>query len=267
MRIWCALRCSLTAFSCLALPAAPTSSPGTPGLPDPAARAARAARDDALAAALRRGGLPAFLHHWYELPMWAQLRASPRCAPLEAARCVEQERLACCAGASAPGQRRCAWLIILPRSMDAKACPLPSPAPVPRFEAVLRQRLAGGDAAQLAAVLSAASPGRAPSVWRELEAAAGAGTLPPLLLVAGRADAKFVRAAEQLAARLAPAGGATSDDEGDWHLAAPAADDVQAEGGGAAPAEVAVLPGAGHAVHIERPAELLATLQRFLDRR
>lgn len=130
---------------------------------------------------------------------------------------------------------------------------------------MLQQRRASGDAAQLAAVLSAASPGRAPSVWHELEAAAGDGALPPLLLVAGQADAKFVRAAEQLAARLVP-DGATSDDEDDWTRAAPAADDLQAEGAGAVPAELAVLPGAGHAVHLERPAELLAVLQRFLAR-
>ena len=51
---------------------------GTPGLPDPTARAERAARDDALATALRTGGLPPFLEHWYRQPMWAPLRASPR---------------------------------------------------------------------------------------------------------------------------------------------------------------------------------------------
>ena len=51
---------------------------GTPGLPGAAARAERAVRDDQLAAALRDGGLPAFLHNWYQQAMWAPLRASPR---------------------------------------------------------------------------------------------------------------------------------------------------------------------------------------------
>ena len=171
---------------------APPSLPaaGTPGLADLAVRAERAASDDALAAALREGGLQRFVRHWYQLPMWAPLRGSPR------------------------------------------------------FHALLQERQGSGDAQQLAAVLAAASPGRAPSVWRELQAAAAAGCLPPLLLVAGQEDGKFVGVAERLAASLAPAG----DEEG------PA---------GAAAAQVAVVPGCGHAVHIERPAELLALLQRF----
>jgi isochorismate synthase/2-succinyl-5-enolpyruvyl-6-hydroxy-3-cyclohexene-1-carboxylate synthase/2-succinyl-6-hydroxy-2,4-cyclohexadiene-1-carboxylate synthase/O-succinylbenzoate synthase len=114
----------------------------------------------------------------------------------------------------------------------------------PRFQALLQQRQGSGDAQQLAAVLAAASPGRAPSVWRELQAAAAAGSLPRLLLVAGQEDGKFVGVAERLAASLTPAG----DKEG------PA---------GAAAAKVALVPGCGHAVHIERPAELLQLLQRF----
>lgn len=159
---------------------------GTPGLPDPAARAQRAARDDALAAALRQGGLPAFLPGWYAQPLWAPLRRSPR------------------------------------------------------FKAMLRQRQ-GGDERQLAAVLAAASPGRAPSLWQELPAAAAAGALPPLLLVAGAQDTKFAGVAQRLALALAPA-----------------------DGQGAV-AEVALLPGCGHAVHVERPLDLLAALDRFCD--
>ena len=176
----------------LHLPLAPPSlaAAGTAGLGDPAARLERAARDDALATALRDGGLQRFVGHWYQLPMWAPLGASPR------------------------------------------------------FQSLLQQRRGSGDAQQLAAVLAAASPGRAPSVWRELQAAAAAGSLPPLLLVAGQEDGKFVGVAERLAASLAPTG----------H------DEASA---GAAVAQVALVPGCGHAVHIERPAELLALLQRF----
>lgn len=138
---------------------------------------------------------------------------------------------------------------------------------------MLQQRQAAGDAAALAAVLAAASPGRAPSLWLELEAAAAAGAVPPLLLVAGREDGKFVGIAEKLAARLAAAGTAATDaeeEEGDWHagqLPAGSGDSgSDALQGGGASVEVALLPGCGHAPHIERPVELLAALQQFFAR-
>lgn len=108
---------------------------------------------------------------------------------------------------------------------------------------MLAQRRQAGDAEQLAAVLAAASPGRAPSLWGELPAAAAAGSLPPLLLVAGQQDGKFVGAAQKLAGLLA------QGDAGD---------------AGANTARVALVPGCGHAVHIECPVELLAVLQSFL---
>jgi 2-succinyl-6-hydroxy-2,4-cyclohexadiene-1-carboxylate synthase len=60
------------------------------------------------------------------------------------------------------------------------------------------------------------------------------GLRPPTLLVAGALDAKFAAIAGQMAA------------------AAPAA-------------RVALVPGAGHAVHLERPAELAALVAAFLD--
>lgn len=163
-------------------------------MPGAAERAQRAARDDALAAALRHGGLDSFLHDWYQLPLWVQLRSSPR------------------------------------------------------FQAMLAQRRRGGDACQLATVLAAASPGRAPSLWQELPAAAAGGRLPPLLLVAGGEDAKFVGVAERLAAELRMTAG------GPTQAAAPILQ-----------VEVVLVPGAGHAVHIERPVELLAALQQFCD--
>lgn len=242
-------------------PSHPTPA-GTPGLPDAAARAERAARDDSLAAALRIGGLPAFLEHWYQQPMWAPLRSSPRCVPAALRRSVH-----------ASGQTvSSSSLVCVFLSHSKPACHHPWLPHLCRFAAMLQQRQAAGDAAQLAAVLAAASPGRAPSMWHELEVAAAAGSLPPLLLVAGQADSKFVGIAEKLAARLAAAGGAAGstdeDEEGDWHAAqlAPAGGDSGADAflGGCASVEVALLPSCGHAPHIERPVELLAVLQRFL---
>jgi 2-succinyl-6-hydroxy-2,4-cyclohexadiene-1-carboxylate synthase len=58
---------------------------------------------------------------------------------------------------------------------------------------------------------------------------------PPTLLVAGALDGKFAAIAGQMAAAIGP------------H------------------ARVALVPGAGHAVHLERPAELAALVQEFLD--
>ena len=59
---------------------------------------------------------------------------------------------------------------------------------------------------------------------------------PPVLLVAGAEDAKFAVLARQMA-----------------------------EGIGAS-AEVALIPGAGHAAHLEQPEEVGAVVERFLDR-
>ena len=45
---------------------------------DPSLAASRAAADDALSAALLRGGgLQPFLRHWYAMPMWASLTSHP----------------------------------------------------------------------------------------------------------------------------------------------------------------------------------------------
>ncbi len=110
---------------------------------------------------------------------------------------------------------------------------------------MLAQRRQAGDKEHLVVVLAAASPGRAPSLWDELPAAAAAGSLPPLMLVAGQRDGKFVGVAEKLAGLLEPS---SSN-----------AEEVRAR-----MARVELIPGCGHAVHIERPAELLALLQLFL---
>ena len=53
---------------------------GTAGLRGAAERTQRAARDCAAAAALRAGGSDAFVAAWYRAPLWARLRAHPRCA-------------------------------------------------------------------------------------------------------------------------------------------------------------------------------------------
>ena len=58
---------------------------------------------------------------------------------------------------------------------------------------------------------------------------------PPTLLVAGALDGKFVAIAGQMAAAIGP------------H------------------ARVALVHGAGHAVHLERPSELAVLVQEFLD--
>jgi isochorismate synthase/2-succinyl-5-enolpyruvyl-6-hydroxy-3-cyclohexene-1-carboxylate synthase/2-succinyl-6-hydroxy-2,4-cyclohexadiene-1-carboxylate synthase/O-succinylbenzoate synthase len=107
-----------------------------------------------------------------------------------------------------------------------------------RAAALVAARAARGDAAALARALAGASPGRAPWALPALEAAAAAGCLPPLLLLAGELDPKFVGLAEGAAAALcaARAGAATAR----------------------------VVPGAGHALPSEAPLALLAALEAFL---
>ena len=58
---------------------------------------------------------------------------------------------------------------------------------------------------------------------------------PPTLLVAGALDAKFAAIAREMSAAIGPQ------------------------------ARVALVPGAGHAVHLERPAELAALIEELLD--
>ena len=62
-----------------------------------------------------------------------------------------------------------------------------------------------------------------------------AGLRPPALLVAGEQDAKFCAIAGQMAAAIGPS------------------------------ARVAIVPGAGHAVQLERPAELAALIEAFVS--
>jgi 2-succinyl-6-hydroxy-2,4-cyclohexadiene-1-carboxylate synthase len=81
----------------------------------------------------------------------------------------------------------------------------------------------------LAAALRRLGVGAQEPLWERL-----AGLRCPTLLLAGALDARFAAAAEQMAGAIGPA------------------------------ARVALVPGAGHAAHLERPAEVAALLEGFL---
>ena len=82
----------------------------------------------------------------------------------------------------------------------------------------------------LAAALRLLGTGAQEPLWDRL------GELhPPTLLVAGADDTKFAALAHQMAARIG------------------------------ASAEVALVPAAGHAAHLERPAEIAVLVERFLE--
>ena len=82
----------------------------------------------------------------------------------------------------------------------------------------------------LAAALRRLGTGAQEPLWDRL-----AGLRPPALLVAGERDPKFAAIARELAAAIGPS------------------------------ARVVLVPGAGHAVHLERPAELAALIEELLD--
>jgi 2-succinyl-6-hydroxy-2,4-cyclohexadiene-1-carboxylate synthase len=147
----------------------------SPGIDDAAERARRAASDAGLAGSIERGGVPAFVDAWEQLPLWASQRA----LPASARAALRAERLA--------------------------------------------QRAAG-----LANSLRGAGAGAEPSVLEQLSALA-----MPTLVVAGALDAKYVALAHQMAAAIPQA-------------------------------QLAIVPDAGHAVHLERPAELAVLVGRFL---
>ena len=98
----------------------------------------------------------------------------------------------------------------------------------------IQRRRAHGDPAALAGALEGMSPGRAAPVWGRTSR----GGELPVLFLAGALDTKFCSLAREAAAE---------------------------EPLGAAEAEI--LPGAGHAVHLEAPVALAAALSRFLARR
>jgi 2-succinyl-6-hydroxy-2,4-cyclohexadiene-1-carboxylate synthase len=144
----------------------------SPGIADPAERAGRRLADEALARAVERDGVAAFLDRWLAGPLFATL-------PPE--RAGRQDRLA-------------------------------------------------NTPEGLAAALRLLGTGAQPPLWDRL-----AGLRCPTLLVAGALDAKFAAVAAEMAAAIGPA------------------------------ARVALVPGAGHAAHLERPAAVAGLLQGFLD--
>jgi 2-succinyl-6-hydroxy-2,4-cyclohexadiene-1-carboxylate synthase len=84
--------------------------------------------------------------------------------------------------------------------------------------------------AGLAYALRRLGTGAQEPLWARL-----AGLRPPALLAAGALDAKFAGIAREMAAAIGPA------------------------------ARVALVPGAGHAVHLERPDAMAALVEAFLD--
>jgi 2-succinyl-6-hydroxy-2,4-cyclohexadiene-1-carboxylate synthase len=101
-------------------------------------------------------------------------------------------------------------------------------ATLPPERAGLPERLAN-TAEGLASALRLLGAGAQAPLWDRL-----AGLRCPTLLVAGARDAKFAALAAEMAAAIGPA------------------------------ARLALVPGAGHAVHLERPAEVAALLDGFL---
>lgn len=104
-------------------------------------------------------------------------------------------------------------------------------ATLPEAAAGRAERLAN-TADGLAWALRALGTGAQEPLWDRL-----AGLRPPTLLLAGELDAKFTAIARQMAAAIGPT------------------------------AKVALVPGAGHAAHLERPAEVAARLEAFLAER
>ncbi|HWD44149.1 MAG TPA: alpha/beta fold hydrolase, partial [Actinomycetota bacterium] len=101
-------------------------------------------------------------------------------------------------------------------------------ATLPEAAAGRAERLAN-TAGGLAWALRALGTGAQAPLWDRL-----AGLRPPTLLVAGELDAKFTAVARRMAAAIGPT------------------------------AQVALVPGAGHAAHLERPAEVAARIEAFL---
>jgi 2-succinyl-6-hydroxy-2,4-cyclohexadiene-1-carboxylate synthase len=101
-------------------------------------------------------------------------------------------------------------------------------ATLPAAAAGRAERLAN-TADGLAWALRALGTGAQEPLWDRL-----AGLGPPTLLLAGALDAKFTAIARQMAAAIGPT------------------------------AQVALVPGAGHAAHLERPAEVAGLIEAFL---
>lgn len=94
-----------------------------------------------------------------------------------------------------------------------------------------RDRRAQADPEAMATLIAAMSPGRQPDLWPHLEA-----LRLPVLYVAGSRDRRYVRILERAASR-SPQG------------------------------RLDVIEGAGHSVHLERPAEVARRLESFFEGR
>ncbi len=113
----------------------------------------------------------------------------------------------------------------------------------PRFERLMERRRRGteeegsddGAARELASALRGMSVGRMEPLWQALEVP---GLLPSTTLVVGELDAKYVGESTRIFQRLVGGGG-------------------EAE---AVTRRRVVVPGCGHAVHLERPLLLLQVL-------
>ncbi|GLC45490.1 hypothetical protein PLESTM_001741500 [Pleodorina starrii] len=232
---------------------------GTPGIKDPAQAAARAANDDRLAGALLQGGLEDFVRRWYEQPLWASLRRHPAFGRML------QRRLAS-ASASAFASAEPAGCTAAP---DGTAAAAPGGG-------------VGGDeaAAQLAAALRGMSTGRMAPLWDRLDPWVG----PPVVLVVGDLDAKFVDINTHTLARLvrqrttaaaatvtAAAGAGEAAVGSPPALVQPLQQQQAVRGGGGAMVvseqlrqlghALVRMEGVGHAVHVEAPERLVEVLR------
>ena len=145
---------------------------GSGGLKDPETRRSRAARDDALAEALRDGGIAPFANAWYRQGLFKTLAVHPRW------------------GHGAVVSRR------------VSAADESDDSDVANDDEDNEIGGVGGECAgayELAEALSALSPGRQPPVTgADLAAIAGRGPAG-LMLLAGSEDAKFVAGAQAMA--------------------------------------------------------------------
>ncbi|WIA39935.1 hypothetical protein OEZ86_013367 [Tetradesmus obliquus] len=138
-----------------------------------------------------------------------------------------------------------------------------------------RQREQQGQELQLAAALKYGSTGRMEPMWGELR-----GCRLPMLLVAGQLDAKFAGIKRRMFARLrqglaaagaaAEAGAAAVEEQGVDLSAAELGAEVQQQQGSAVSGagimhQWAEVPGAGHAVHVEAPLQLLQLVRGFMQ--
>jgi len=146
----------------------------------------------------------------------------------------------------------------------------------PRFGGLLQRRAAGADeeaSEQLAAVLRWSSPGRSEPQWASLRS----GRMPPVTLLVGSEDAKYVAMGRSMLAALqagrgSPSGrshGKASEGHAAWSPAQAAEATAETAPGMPAAADgvdaLHVLPKCGHAVHIEAPLALLQHLMGLAD--